>query len=203
MKLTDREKVVLILAPVAVILGGYAWWFNLFHRQKVQEAQRAYDAAVAVQVRPTDLLQQKGRSIKLQREVDDLQRQESLLKAEAAAVCGRSADPLRRIDAERQLTELLRRHQLQLMDEAPAGKEGEAKLPGSLAEALGRFAEQGSRDGGGQVRRVRLTGRFLDLLAAMEELAKTDNPPGIPIRLTMADADADGQQRSWTLLVWM
>ena len=46
MKLTDREKLLLLVAPVAIILAGYASWFNLFQRAKLQAVTSAYQAAV-------------------------------------------------------------------------------------------------------------------------------------------------------------
>ena len=202
MKMTDRERIVLLLLPVAVILAGYAWWFNIFYRHKVQAAERDYAVAVAAQVKPLDLMAQRAGNAKTQREVADLEKQKAKLEGQAAALCGKTVIPAERIHADSQLVELLRRHQLQVIEAGPAVKGGEAKLPKSLVEAIGRLGSA-SHDKTGQVRCLRLTGRFMDVLLAVQELSQTEASPVIPISLTMAEADLAADARQWTLLVWM
>ena len=205
MKLTDREKIILLLAPLAVVLGAYAWWFNLFVRAKFSAAQQAYEAAVAGQVSPTALVQEQARKTALQGEIDELQKQKTALESRAAGIAGQKTDALRGIQAEQQLTELFQRHALRLIEEGPGVQHGAAALPGSLAEAIGRVAGTGKppAEAARQVRRLRLAGRYPDLLAALRELAQAEHPPGIPLSVTMAEADVDVEQRSWTLLIWM
>jgi len=91
---------------------------------------------------------------------------------------------------------------LQIVDEGLAGNADQAKLPASVVEALGRFGKAAAQPAA-QVRRYRLAGTFGDVLAAVGELAALESPPGVPISLSMAEADAQESQRVWTLLVWI
>ncbi|MGA2255908.1 MAG: hypothetical protein ABSG53_14775 [Thermoguttaceae bacterium] len=88
------------------------------------------------------------------------------------------------------------------MDEGLAVHADQAKLPASVVEALGRFGKPSTQPTA-QVRRLRLAGTFIDVLAAVGELAAMEGPPGVPISLSMAEADVQDPQRNWTFLVWM
>jgi len=202
MKLTDREKIVVLLAPLAIVLGGYGWWYNVFQRPKMQTAERDYEAAVAAQVKPLDMLEQQTRKKLLDRELDAIKKQKAQLDSLAATAAGHEADPVRRIEAEKQLGDLLRRHGLQLVEEGLAAQASQNKLPGSLAEAVGRFGKPTTARTA-QVRRLRLSGTFMNVLAAVRELAALEAPPGVPISLSMSEADSQADYRTWTLLVLM
>ena len=202
MKFTEREKVVVLLAPLAIVLGGYAWWYNVFQRPKSQAVEQAYQAAVAAQPKPIDLLEQQARKKKLDREVEELRKQKADLDSQAAVAAGREVDSRRRIENEKRLGTLLRKHGLQIVDEGLVGKSNQAKLPASVIEALGRFGKSSTQQTA-QVRRLRLAGTFIDVLAAVGELAAMKTPPGVPISLSMAEADTLESQRDWTLLVWI
>jgi hypothetical protein len=205
MTLSDREKLLLLVAPMAVILAVYASWFNLFERAKLQVIISAHEAAVAGEPQPFELPNQTGCNAVLTREVARWAKRKQELESQADAVLGHSVDPQRRIQAAGQLTELFSGHGLLVLHEEPAVKGNEIKLPRSLAGAIDRLGKDRGRKTREttQVRRLQLVGRYVDLLEAVEELAQADNPPGVPIRLAMAEADADAEARSWTLWVWM
>jgi hypothetical protein len=205
MKLSDREKLLLLVAPVAVILAGYASWFNLFERAKLQAILSAHEAAVAGEPKPFELRSETARNAALARDVARWVKQKQELEARADAALGQAVDPQWRIQAGGQLTALFSAHGLQVLHEEPAVTRTESKLPRSLAMALARLGKGRSRktSESTQVRRLQLVGRYVDLMEAVEELAQADNPPGVPIRLAMAEADADADVRSWTLWVWM
>lgn len=217
MKLTDREKLLLLVAPVAVILAGYASWFNLFQRAKLQATVAAYQAAAdeAAKISRYDAENAARLNRNLSGEVSRLEKQKQELEARADAVLGHTVDAQQRIAAGGRLTELFARHGLQVLEEGPAVKGGENKLPQSLAGALDRLGKDRGRKTQAttraaapaatpetnQVRRFQLVGRYLDLMEAIQELARANDPPGVPIRLAMAEAEADVSGRSWTLWV--
>ncbi len=207
MTLSDREKLLLLVAPMAVILAGYASWFNLFERAKLQAITGAYQAAVDEfdKIGPYDAANAARRNRNLTDEVRRWAKRKQELESRADAVLGHSVDPQRRIQAGGQLTELFSGHGLLVLHEEPAVKGNETKLPRSLAGAINRLDKDRGRKTREttQVRRLQLLGRYVDLMEAVEELAQADNPPGVPIRLAMAEADADAEGRSWTLWVWM
>ena len=103
MKFTEREKLVILLAPLAIVLGGYAWWYNIFQRPKSLAAEQAYQTAVTAQPRPIDFVEEQVRKKKLDREVEELQKQKVDLDTQAAVAAGREVDARRRIENEKQL----------------------------------------------------------------------------------------------------
>ncbi len=115
------------------------------------------------------------------------------------------------------VNELLQRHGLRLLDESPATQGGGKKLPKSMTAALARLAQDRQPAPAGRVqaaarapldnivyvRSVRFTGRFADVLAAVRELSQAPNPFGVPVTLSMDEANSQTEDRRWTLLVWM
>jgi hypothetical protein len=205
MTLSDREKLLLLVAPVAVILAGYASWFNLFERAKLQAIVSAHEAAVAGAPKPFELPNEMACNAALTREVARCAKQKQELEARADAVLGQYVDSQRQIQAGQQLTDLFSRHGLEVLHEELAFKVDQIKLPRSLKGAIERLGRDRGRKGreNTQVRRLRLVGRYIDLMDAIQELAQADNPPGTPISLKMDEADADAEARSWTLWVWL
>jgi len=131
-----------------------------------------------------------------------LQKQKEDLDSQVAVAAGREVDSRRRIENENLLGALLRRHGLQIVDEGLVGNTSQARLPFSVTEALARFGKSTAQQTA-QVRRLKISGTYNEVLAAMGELAAMDTPPGVPISLSMAEADIQEVQRTWTLLVWI
>jgi hypothetical protein len=148
-----------------------------------------------------DLLQQQGMVARLQRDVAELEKRKVNLDRQKAEVRGEVAAPSRHAH-ERELNALLVRHHLELIEESPPAQGGVAKLPRSVVEAM-RPMGDAQWEKSAQVRSFRFTGRFMDVLAAIQELTQDETPPGIPISVTMADANLLDDRRTWTLLVWM
>lgn len=100
---------------------------------------------------------------------------------------GATGLPPGRPESGERLAELLSRHRLVLLEETldPAA-------PGSLPE--------GARKAGrGRLRLLELTGRYLDVLSALQGISE---PPvgAVPLRLVMTREGADVR---WMLLLWM
>jgi hypothetical protein len=209
MKLTQRERGLLPFLPVAAILGVYAWWFHLVERPKLGDAKREYHQALATEIRHPDLMQRQKEVIDLGRDVALLEQQKADLGRQGAEMAGPTGPERHAHQAA--LHELLKRHHLRLIEEAPMAQRGGGKLAKSLAEALGRLGHGGEAGPNAkappastvQVRSLRFIGRFEDVLAAIRELSLDQNPPGIPMTLSMSEASPHTELRSWTLLVWM
>ena len=202
MKLTDREKIILALLPLALILGGYAWWFNMFERHKLAKVQNEYNRAAEAAVRPIDVMNRRADVLGLEREIEILSPENRELEERIKQVCGTLTGARRRMRAIDELTILFKRYRLAIVEECPADQGNRKELPTSMAEATRRL--MGSAKGqAGQVRCVHFTGRYTDVLAALEEIATDETPAAIPVGLTMAEADVAADQRKWMLLVWM
>ena len=92
MTLSDREKLLLLVAPMAVILAGYASWFNLFERAKLQAITGAYQAAVDEfdKIGPYDAANAARRNRNLTDEVRRWAKRKQELESRADAVLGHS-----------------------------------------------------------------------------------------------------------------
>lgn len=219
MKLTEREKSILPFLPVVAILLSYAWWFTVVQRPKARAAQEAYRQAIAKQVHPIDLMRRQSEVDALSRDVASLEKQKADLDRSVAEMTGTKAPSLRHAH-NKALNELLERHHLRLVEESPVSQGRGAKLPKSVSDVLGRLTQaaqiassgKGAKVGppgqtpvekNAQVRSLRFTGRFADVLAAIRELSQNQDPPGIPIALSMAETNLLTELRHWTLLVWM
>jgi hypothetical protein len=201
-KLTARERWIVLLLPGAAVLLGYAFWFIYSQRGPLAVARQNYDKAVLGAVSDAMVIEQQGNVARLQRELKELDQKKTALDRQVKDTCFCQVDPARRQQATEKMTALLARHRLQLIDESPTAAGHDAKLPRALTETLGRL---GSAEAAktGQLRSYRLVGAFPDVLRAVCELAAAAAPPAVPISLTMAEADGAGPGRTWTLLVWM
>ena len=201
MKLTDREKVIVLLLPAAVVLGAYAWYFAYSLRPKVNEARAAYKSAVAGQVHPGQLQQERAALDEARKELARMTAAHAQLKREAATLAGQLNNPGVRLEAVAQLTTLLQRHRLRLIDDS-AEAQGANKLPQALRDSVARLGSDGNAFNA-QIRCLQLAGSYRDLLGAVAELASQADSPAVPVALNMADVDPDVEERVWTLWVWM
>jgi hypothetical protein len=202
MKISERERLVLTLLPLAIILGGYAWWFNMFERHRVAKVEADYERASAGAVRPVEVVGQRAQAAAQRRQIDSLKTERKELEDRRLRIVGELAGPQKRMRATDELTGLFERHGLQILEECPAGKDHAAQLPPSMTAAFGRL-EGASKPLASQVRCIHFTGRYMDVLAALEEIAQHETPPAIPVGLTMSETEADRDVRTWTLQVWM
>lgn len=204
MKLSPRERLLVLLLPSVAVLGSYAWWFNMVQRPRLATLQKDYAAAVAGAVQRITVLEQRAELAKTQREVAALEQRQSDLQRQAHDLSCSYLDPQQRHHVEEQLTAVFQRHRLRLIEEAPAGKGEAGKLPRALTEAVSRLGPAPTSSSE-HVRTFKLSGSFLDLLHAVQDLSESETAPGVPIGVNMDEVDQEWQSESrvWTLLVWM
>ena len=171
MKLTDRERKLVLILPAVAVLIGYAWYYSFSLRPQAAQAQRDYEAAVAADVAPPALVAERMQVAGLQRELKELGETKARLDRDMAAAGNREDPTAGRIATHQDLTGLFRRHGLQLVEEsqptaehvrraarlAPCGPDpggAETGRQGGRAaglQALGQFSERaGSRAGIGR-----------------------------------------------------
>lgn len=202
MKITDRQRWLVLVLPTVLVVACYAWWYHASMRPVTARLQQDYETAVGGQLSPLAVAEQRRQADAPRQEIEALQQKKKALDSQAAQLCGELADPARQLEANKALMDLFVRNELNLVDEAPLQGEGAVKLPKSLAAALARVGWS-AQSGGGQVRAFKLTGRFSQVLKAIEELADRQPCVAIPIGLSMAQADLTVNERQWTLVVWM
>jgi len=219
MKLTARERKLVFVLPAIFVAVGYGWWYGFSLRPREVQARRDYEAAVAGAVPESAVAQQQAAFAKLQQQMKELTAAKTRLDADAATLAGHAVRAAARLEANQKLASVFRRHHLHLIEESDsAAREGSpaaAKLPTSLTEAQKRLepkdkhgaavnetaADKAARSA--QLRTYKLVGQFIDVLAAVSELADQAAPPGVPLSLSMAAAEGDSPQQTWTLVIWM
>ena len=122
MKLSHRERLLVLLLPLTVVLGGYAWWFNVFQRPKMAEIQKDHSAAAANAVSPVTLMEQRAALAQAQRGFQALEERRAALRQEAGQLSGTRPDPDQTHRAEEELTAIFQRHRLRLIEEGPAAR---------------------------------------------------------------------------------
>jgi len=203
MKLTEREQVLVTFLPAAVIVAGYVWLSPLFSSGKPLGTLRdEYAQAGQEAVRPLELSAQRAQVATVKRRIEELEKEKRDLEDRMAETCGQLAGSRKRMRSLDALTGLFKRHGLSIIEDGPAEEGHQARLPAPMAEATGRLLG-GSPQRAGQVRCIHFVGRYMDVLAALEELAGDSSPAAVPVGLSMSEADVQSELREWTLLVWL
>jgi hypothetical protein len=201
MKLTERDKWIALVLPLAVVVVGYTLWYRSAVRPEADRAQQEYATAVANQVSREAVDRQREELKNLRVSLQEVQTRKAGLDRQAAELCGQWTGSGRQLAADQELVALFAQHHLHLIDESPAKGRTGADLPKSLSAALERLGW--SADSGGQVRAFKLVGPYPQVLKAIQELARRRECLAIPIGLSMAQTDLSVHERQWMLLVWM
>jgi hypothetical protein len=198
---TSREKVMMVVMPAALILGIYSFKLPGF-RDRMTAATASVAGAQKNLPVPAAVQAEQRRIADLNRQLGDVEKQTGEWEAQWRELqATRAVDSHARIEAIEGLTALLNRNRLELQEGGPAEANESARLPKELDEVIKLLAEKKT-----QVRpqlwRVRFTGRYTDVLDALEEL-QTAEPLAVPVHLQMTNASLETDQRSWTLYLWI
>ncbi len=233
MNLTEREKLLLPVLPALLVFTVYTWVFGASAHTRMTEARNelaAMEQDAAGAGATQQIWMQRSRLNKLRQSIEQAQVRSAELRRRADELTGVLTAGRREIDAVDTLTSLLRRHRLVLEDESSARAAETAGMAASLEEATRTLQEataatqpsartrtgrSRSRVAAAQpaasrsdrhntpFRRLRFYGRFTDVLAALEELARTDDG-AVAVGLEMDEIGPDGlfsPVRRWTLWI--
>lgn len=233
MNLSEREKWLLPVFPAVVVFAIYTWGFGTGAQTRMIEAQKelaALEQEAAGAATAQQIWMQRSRLKELEQSVQGAQARSAELRRQADELTGALTARRRDIEAIDALTSLLRRHRLMLEEEVPARGAETAGMGASLEQATralqqatvvqqpasraraGRsrartaaasapVARAGQQDM--RFRRLRFHGRFSDVLAALQELARTDGG-AVAVGLEMDEVGPDGlfsPVRRWTLWI--
>jgi hypothetical protein len=202
MKLSPREKVIVLFLPAVLICAVYGWFFYPARQAawtRAVDAMRDADAK-SPGLKDQVLLTQAKLALAnrgLQNLQSDKQRARQAWE-QAAAHC---TDPLLRNQRIANLNHLLALRGLRVIEDAEAVSGKDGKVPAAV-EGLCQELASMSGQHKPQVRKVRMVGRYLDVLAALDDLA-TREMVAIPVGLMMKEAPLNYIVREWVLLVWI
>jgi hypothetical protein len=192
---------LMLFLPAAVILIMYS--FKLSGLNTRQGSAHAALAS-AQQSKPTlEQFQVEQKQIAdLNREVAEIENQNRDWLARWQKLQNdRSTDSTIRIEAIEDLTALLNRNDLNLIDEEPAEGNDGGKLPMAL-ERVATLLKDKKPEVKSQLWRIRFDGRYEDVQRALKELNDTQ-PLAIPVHLQMSEAKISTATRRWTLYLWI
>jgi hypothetical protein len=198
---TNREKMLLLILPAALILGLYSFKLSGL-RARHTGAEAALAEAQKTTPTPAQFQVERKRVADLNLELADVENQNrDWLDRWHKLQDDRSTDSTLRIEAIEDLTALLNHNRLTLIDEEPAEGTDAGKLPMAL-EHVAKLLKEKNSEVKTQLWRVRFDGRYEDVLHALEELSETE-PLAIPVHLQMSEAKLSTDTRRWTLFLWI
>ena len=228
MKLNEREKVLVLVAPAFLAVAVYVVIFGASAQRKLTNTREQLAGARQGAVTPQQVWRQQARVKQLAGEVEDAQTAVAELRIEADESCGQVTARRRDMIAVDSLTALFDRCHLTLTDESIADGSDAGGMADSLEAATRRLQDalqedqtdpkskrntstyataltrRGSRQqSDADFRSVRFYGRFLDVVRVLNELARGEDQP-IPVVITMEEIGLTGmysEARTWTMLV--
>jgi len=198
MKLTARDKQLVTWLPALVVIIGYFWLMASAPQARVKRLKQQISQAIEKAPRPLDLAEYEAKLVQLKRDLAAGEAERAKMNTNLAKLAGALGNPNHANVAE-DVAALFSRHHLVLVEQSPL-----AAQPGALPPALHRLAVQSQKSlgaGSAGFWQVKLTGSFLDMAGALEELAGSDLR-AIPATLSMAEGPQPSA-KLWTLVLWM
>jgi len=198
MKLTDRDKQLVIWLPALVVIIGYFWLMASAPHARIKRLEQQISRAVEKAPRPLDLAGAEANIIQLKRDLAASEADAAKMKANLANLAGVSGKPIQANVAEK-VAALLSQHHLVLVEQIPV-----AAQSATLPPALQRLAAQSQKSlgaSGAGFWQVKLAGNYADMADALDDLAGSDLR-AIPAILNMAEGPQPAT-KLWTLVLWM
>jgi len=200
MNTAERQKMLKMILPSAVVVALYIWIFGTPIQSKLSEAAEAREKARLDAPGAMELDLARQRMAMLKEHQHKLKTEKSELLQRLVACTAELGSGKGRTEKLQTVTSGLGRQGLTLLEDGKAGKEYEAVLSKTLEKELK------SMDGAPPVDpvlwRIRFLGRYLDVLHFMEDLFQ-ESTPIIPMGLSMEKADPGATYRVWSLLLWI
>jgi hypothetical protein len=202
MQFTKRDQVLMILLPAIVVLAGYGYFF---FNPKWTELNRATASLEDARTKAPGVQRQvQEAQVKLaavQREVATTEKDKLKARQSWDQIVFPCANVVLHNDRVEKLNKLLAGRGLRLVEDAEADGNKEGKL-GPALDGLSQQIATLSACPKPQLRKVRLVGKYLDLMAALDDLARSEGI-AIPVGLNMKQASLNSSVREWLLLVWV
>jgi len=215
MKPTSRDKLLLAILPAILIIAVYGWILSSNPRDALKTAKKEYETAMKNQPSLGSLTEQEVKLDSLRKKKQVITSETKQLRDTVEGMKDRWLQSHNSTETIAQLTDLLNRNGLVLIDEGP--EEGGAKLTGRLSTMMNQVANsvsnksqqspmiipmQSQTNRGATLWKVRFIGRYIDVIAALHEISESDTLI-IPVSISMEEVSGEGTVRSWTLYVWV
>lgn len=202
MKLTERDKVLVLVVPAFMVAAAYGWLVMPGKRDELKRAETSLERARAAAPSASQLFAEQAALTGLSAQIDRQQKELLATRERWHAAVGRCADPARRNERIQKLTGLLARCELSFVEDTETPDGGKDHKLSPALEGLTQQIAKLSGNQKPQLRRVRFLGRYLDVHKALGELNRGE-VLAIPVGLTMKEAPPATDRQEWTLLVWI
>lgn len=198
MKLTSRDKLLLIVLPSILILIGYNFFVTKQPMQQLRSLVTRINQVRGKTPDPKEISAQENRIVSLYEQIRTAQQEAEPLRAEVQKLMGSWVDPARRAAASETIARLWGRHNLILHDQD--------RLPNAdplLSPTLARLVQHARTamlDAGPTLWQLQLEGSYGNLQAALDEI-NTSDLPSVPVSLAMTNA-SQPESILWKLALW-
>jgi hypothetical protein len=202
MKLTEREKVMVLVLPAVLIFTIYGWFFYPAKHNALTKALAAVEDARAKEpeLQNKVLVTQARVGIATQG-LQDLERQKSNARLAWEAATAHCTDPALRAERIERLNLILKRQGLHVVEDVEAEASRDSTVAAAVQALCDELAAMSAKHKP-QLRKVRMYGTYLNVLAALDDLANRE-VVAIPVGLMMKDAYPGYTLHEWVLLVWI
>jgi len=197
MSQSPREQQLLMVFPAFVVLAIYAYWFHFPVQADLEKTEKEL-APLRTQADLTVLQMKTAQLANLRREKEVLLARKRDLENDWRTMTGSSDDPARRNQRIENLTALLQRNGLVIVEQAPADRDGQTPA----LEAVAKRLAEGPGKQKPQLWKLRVQGSYANLQRTLQVLAEGE-PLVIPLGVSMKEAGLDTKIREWTLVVWI
>jgi hypothetical protein len=194
----DREKLILMALPLLMVVIAYGLLVNWRNSSHLAAAEREWAAVEAAQPKPHDLAALQSSLGLLRNETGVLKTKLDDLTNQKTELAQASASSQNQIETVSRLTELVTRRGLKVVDQEIASTSAQTLLPKSLIDARKRISSDTTSSP--VVWKVRLIGGYRQIGEVLRDFSDQDLG-GVPIGLTMAEAQPEHSVRVWTLTV--
>jgi hypothetical protein len=202
MKLSNRDRFLALILPALFVAMIYGFFWFKPRQEELNKAQIALEDARAKAPGLRMQVQQKqGELAVLKQKMQATELEMKKVRQEWDAAAGLCANPRLRNDRIEKLNGVLARRGLRMIEDGEAdGTKDDKPSPtiDSLGEQLAKLSSQPKP----QLRKIKVIGRYLDVLAALTDLAGSD-VVAVPVVLRMNEAPMTAKVREWVLLVWI
>lgn len=199
MKLTSRDVRLLMFLPAILLLIFYFWSFTAKPMLQLRGLVARINSARAKTPSDKDIANQENRVVQLYSQVKTAQQETEPLRAEVEQLMAPWINPARRGAASEVIAELWGRHSLLLQEQSPL-LNAEGRLSPTLARLVQHARTAALSQHGPGLWEIKLTGGYLQMLGALQEIAASDLP-SVPVSLEMANT-AQRERKNWKIALW-
>jgi hypothetical protein len=199
---SNREKILVMVAPAVLVVIAYTWWFGVVGKSKLLfQGFRELDKAEKAAPAPEQFREPEMQRARLMRELDKYQKEQAVARQTWDALAAACANPDMRNERIEKLTTLLAQHHLTLVDDGEADSSQGGSAPKAL-DALGKLLTEKAKNLKPQLRQLHFRGNYVDVHALLQDLSRGE-VVAVPVGLTMKPAMDGTPKREWTMLVWI